>query len=604
MSVRYVAVNWNRQKRIYDLVIGLAIPGLVGAFFLTALVTHPGMTPETGLIRGFGLTALVLLHFILCIGPLCRLDSRFLPLLYNRRHLGVAMCLTALVHATFAVFQYHALGDVNPLVSLLTSNRAFGSLADFPFEHLGLLALVILLLMAATSHDFWLSILSPPVWKTLHMLVYVAYALLVGHVALGAMQAETGMVGPVFLGSGAVVVIGLHLAAGLRERNADWEPRRPLDWVEVCRVEEIPEHRAKIAMVGGERVAVYRNEGMLACVSNVCRHQNGPLGEGKIVGGCITCPWHGYQYRPDTGVSPPPFNDKVATFNLRVVEGRVLVDPRGNPPGTYVHPVSTAGTSGQTAQATELANHIMRPASDDSFYVGYAAQAPLPLARHTRLAVMAVLLLACGTVMTLALAQPQFAPTIFEYGHLRTISGRLFSHPYPMLVTDSGGGPRQYLLAGQGKHAARMAGDGRLVSVLGTLIRRDNSAMLEVSSVSAADTGTAEPPPAQTDLGAFTLTGEIVDSKCWTGVMVPGEGKTHLACAVRCLSGGLPPLLVIKDQDGHERELILTDAGGGPMSRAMLRFVGRPVTLSGRLLREGDLFFLRAAPTAIRPAAE
>src|ERR1051325_10128594 len=146
MSTRYVAVNWNRQKRIYDTVIALAVPGLVALFVLTTLLTHPGMTPETGLIRGFGITALLrlpvilciapllLLHVILCIGPLCRLNPAFLPLLYNRRHLGVAMCLTALVHASFAVFQFHALGDANPILSVLASNQAVGSIAGFPFE--------------------------------------------------------------------------------------------------------------------------------------------------------------------------------------------------------------------------------------------------------------------------------------------------------------------------------------------------------------------------------------------------------------------------------------------------------------------------------------
>jgi hypothetical protein len=128
--------------------------------------------------------------------------------------------------------------------------------------------------------------------------------------------------------------------------------------------------------------------------------------------------------------------------------------------------------------------------------------------------------------------------------------------------------------------------------------------MLEVRSISVADGGTAEPQPLQTDLGTFTLTGEIVDSKCWSGVMAPGEGKTHLACAVRCLSGGLPPLLVITDGEGHQRQLILTDAAGGPMPRVVLRSVGRPVTVSGRLLKEGELFFFRAAPAAIRPAVE
>src|SRR5258706_769119 len=154
------------------------------------------------LMRAFGRAAFLLLHVILCIGPLCRLDRRFLPLLYNRRHLGVTMFLCALVHGGFALFQFHALGDVNPLVSVFISNTRYGSIADFPFQALGFLALMILFLMAATSHDFWLHNLSPKVWKRLHMMVYAAYALLAGHVLLGALQSETNPLFPILFGVG------------------------------------------------------------------------------------------------------------------------------------------------------------------------------------------------------------------------------------------------------------------------------------------------------------------------------------------------------------------------------------------------------------------
>ena len=76
----------------------------------------------------------------------------------------------------------------------------------------------------------------------------------------------------------------------------------------------------------------------LTAISNVCQHQNGPLREGKILDGCITCPWHGYQYVPATGASPPPFVEKVPTFNVRVKNGRVFVHPKPNPPGTHAEP--------------------------------------------------------------------------------------------------------------------------------------------------------------------------------------------------------------------------------------------------------------------------
>jgi len=341
VSHAYQAVQWNRQKRIYDALLASGLALYLALFISLSAVLNPGLTAETLLIRGLGTAALLLLHVILCIGPLCRLNPMFLPLLYNRRHLGVTMFGLALAHALFALVQFHALGDVNPFVSALISNTRYASVPQFPFEALGMAALVILFLMAATSHDFWLANLTAPVWKTLHMAVYLAYALLVLHVALGVLQAETSPFLAGALGLGMVTVIGLHVAAALLEEPRDRAcPVDDTGWVDVCAVSEIPEKRARIASVAGERVAVFRYDGRISAVSNVCQHQNGPLGEGKIIRGCITCPWHGYQYEPSTGASPAPFNERVPTFRVRVRDGRVLVHERPNRPGTRVEPAT------------------------------------------------------------------------------------------------------------------------------------------------------------------------------------------------------------------------------------------------------------------------
>jgi nitrite reductase/ring-hydroxylating ferredoxin subunit/DMSO/TMAO reductase YedYZ heme-binding membrane subunit len=340
LSHAYKAVGWNRQKRLYDLVLCLGIVVYLTAFLAVSLVRQPAPTIETVLIRAFGTCAFLLLHVVLSIGPLARLDRRFLPLLYNRRHLGVTMFLLALTHGAFSIIQFHALGDTNPLVSVLTSNGSYDSVAQFPFQVLGLLALVILFLMAATSHDFWLTNLTPPVWKTLHMLVYVAWGLLVAHVALGAMQDETHPTLAAFVAAGVVWVLTLHLVAGSREGASDRDlqalPTDEEGFVEVCRVGDIREKRARIICLSGERVAVFRYEGKISALSNVCQHQNGPLGEGRVIDGCITCPWHGFQYRPEDGSSPPPFTEKVPTFRVKVIGDRVLVHPEPLVPGTHV----------------------------------------------------------------------------------------------------------------------------------------------------------------------------------------------------------------------------------------------------------------------------
>lgn len=329
MSHGYTAVQWNRQKRLYDAAVGAGAAAYLALFLGIGAAVHPQATIETLLIRGLGTCALLMLHIILCIGPLCRLSPRFLPLLYNRRHFGVTMFLLALAHGLFSLIQFHALGDRNPLVSLLTANTRYASLAHFPFQPLGLAALLILFLMAATSHDFWLAQLTAPVWKRLHMGVYLAYGLLVAHVLLGTLQAERSPLPAAALGAGMAVVLGLHLVAARREREGDRVLAAQADgFVDACAFDDIPENRARIVSLAGERVALFRYDGTVAALSNVCQHQNGPLGEGRIRDGCVTCPWHGYQYHPKTGASPPPFTERVPTFAVKIVHGRVLVDPR------------------------------------------------------------------------------------------------------------------------------------------------------------------------------------------------------------------------------------------------------------------------------------
>ena len=338
MSQSYRAVGWNRQKRRYDAAIAGGVAVYLTVFVGGGVVADPEATIETLIIRGCGTAALFLLHVVLCIGPLCRLDRRFLPLLYNRRHLGVTTFLLGSVHGVFALVQFHALGDVNPLVSVLVTSRDYGSLTDFPFQHLGLAALAILCAMAATSHDFWLRALSAPVWKTLHMLVYLAYALVIAHVSLGALQAERSPLLAAVLIAGIAVVLGLHVAAAVFERTGDVEPPQVALFVDVCHVDDIPDGRAKTVCLSGERVAVFKYDDRISAVSNVCRHQNGPLGDGKVVGGCIVCPWHGYEYAPADGRAPAPFTEKLPTFSVKVARGRVLVDPTPHPPGTFVEP--------------------------------------------------------------------------------------------------------------------------------------------------------------------------------------------------------------------------------------------------------------------------
>lgn len=341
MSVSFTPVQWNRSKYFYDAVL----IGLSALYIIAYLHWAPEHSASASAVdgatlrmRAFGSCAFFMLSAILCIGPLARLDARFLPLLYNRRHFGVLTAFVALAHVLFVLDWYFAFSPRAPLLGLLTANDSYAQALGFPFEMFGLAALLILGLLAATSHDFWLRFLGPPLWKRLHLLIYPAYLLVTAHLAFGALQSMRDPVFALCVVGAAGLVSLLHLWVGLRARATEAAAADDV-WERVGGADEIAEGAAKIVLLRtGERVAVFRHQGALSAISNHCAHQNGPLGEGRIIDGCVTCPWHGYQYRLRDGGSPPPYTERVATYRLRLKDGVIWVDSRANPPGTEVEP--------------------------------------------------------------------------------------------------------------------------------------------------------------------------------------------------------------------------------------------------------------------------
>jgi len=181
-------------------------------------------------------------------------------------------------------------------------------------------------------------------------MVYVAWGALVMHVALGAMQAERSVVYTITMAMCVVIVPTLHILAGRRKEVA--VAMSSQEWLDTGAVEELADGHGKvIAQPVGERIAIFRFGNQLSAMSNVCAHQGGPLGEGRIIDGCVTCPWHGYQYRPEDGCSPPPFTEKLPTFALRIENGRVFVNVKPFPPGAPAMPVSAEEPNPKLAHA-------------------------------------------------------------------------------------------------------------------------------------------------------------------------------------------------------------------------------------------------------------
>ena len=93
-----------------------------------------------------------------------------------------------------------------------------------------------------------------------------------------------------------------------------------------------------------------------------------------------------------------------------------------------------------------------------------------------------------------------------------------------------------------------------------------------------------------------------MDSKCYLGVMNPGSGKVHRDCAVRCISGGIPPIFVTNNFNGSPAILLLTDLHQKPLPKeSFLKLVPQPVRIRGKVIKTGETLYLKTEPSAISP---
>lgn len=241
---------------------------------------------------------------------------------------------------------------------------------------------------------------------------------------------------------------------------------------------------------------------------------------------------------------------------------------------------------------------------NDDFYVGYLPKAPAKLGRIVARIAAGIVVAGCVAGTVLLLGQPPFAASKFGYGEYHDYDGTIEEWPYPILATENA----TFLLVAPGKHGLSDAVKGlqdKRVHLKGSLIERSPDRMLEVVPGSiVAGTEPPSTPRRVMDLGRVTLRGEIVDSKCYLGVMNPGEHKVHRDCAVRCISGGVPPAFLVKDAAGDSRILLLVGSDGRALSREVLPFVAEPLEISGTLARSGTTLALKADPARFRRAAE
>jgi hypothetical protein len=261
--------------------------------------------------------------------------------------------------------------------------------------------------------------------------------------------------------------------------------------------------------------------------------------------------------------------------------------------------------------------------NNDDFYIGWMAQAPNSFAKHVRKVVIMLIILVIAGGTILALQQKKFSTSNFEFGQLTEVKGIYQRLPVPSLkvfTKKDAVGHSSYItmpLVGYGKFGAEgviaelekegtTTLDKKEVTLKGTLLYSDGKTLLQIDkndkpliamSKSTDEIGTSSEIE---ELGTVMLTGEVLDPKCYFGVMKPGHGKPHRDCAIRCIAGGISPVFSVRGDKGEVHYYLILDENGNKMNDELKDYVADPVSLTARVVQYDDWTVLYVDKTSIR----
>jgi hypothetical protein len=247
------------------------------------------------------------------------------------------------------------------------------------------------------------------------------------------------------------------------------------------------------------------------------------------------------------------------------------------------------------------------------FYIGWQPKAPQSFARHIRKTVIVLIVLVITAGIVLAIQQKKFSTASFEFGQLTEVKGIYQKYPVPSLkvmTKQDAFGNVSYItmpLVGYGKFGSEgiiaelekennISLDKKEVTFHGTLIYNDGKTLLQIDKhdhpmINVNETEQQLNPTIK-ELGSVTLTGEILDPKCYFGVMKPGHGKAHQDCAIRCMAGGISPVFYVWNEKGEADYYLIAGPDSEKINDRLKDFVAEPVSLKARAVQYDDWVIL------------
>lgn len=246
--------------------------------------------------------------------------------------------------------------------------------------------------------------------------------------------------------------------------------------------------------------------------------------------------------------------------------------------------------------------------SNDEFYIGYQAKNSKGITRFVKTTIAILVLLFVFVALLWGLNQEKASGGKFELGNVIEIEGTFMEKPYPMLrIKGSQNIGKDVLLLGFGKFGAEKTLDqlnqskldGKQLKIKGTLIYYDGKTLFQIEPDAQANIQVLQNigySRKEQSLGSISMEGEVIDPKCYFGVMKPGHGKIHRSCGIRCIAGGIPPVFLVSNKDGTQDYLLIVDQNGNKINQQILDFVGKPVTAKGQVSKLGEWLVLKINP--------
>ena len=238
---------------------------------------------------------------------------------------------------------------------------------------------------------------------------------------------------------------------------------------------------------------------------------------------------------------------------------------------------------------------------EDDFYIGWSGEAPSGYASKGKVFFLGSLLVMLLVALLFVTNQKPYKKSKYEYGVIEELSGYLVEDPFWGIRIKEDGMIKTIPVVGFGKMGpgptlskmmeTHNLKEGTMVTLRGMLTHFQGKYLMELTEMenSLVSSGDEVMLDRAIDMKGFqTLEGEIVDPKCFFGVMNPASKAVHRSCAIRCISGGMPPLLAIRENGEFVDYYFIHGNDMKKINQSILPYVGVPIKLTGEVATYDD----------------